>query len=56
MVRAPGPRQAPGSFGILGRLMSRLLLIVAHPELEHSRVGAALVRAAQRLARDGLTL
>jgi glutathione-regulated potassium-efflux system ancillary protein KefF len=36
--------------------MSRLLLIVAHPELEHSRVGAALVRAAQRLARDGLTL
>lgn len=36
--------------------MARLLLIVAHPELEHSRVGAALVRAAQRQADDGLTV
>ncbi len=36
--------------------MARVLLIVAHPELEHSRASAALVRAAQQLAGDGLTV
>jgi glutathione-regulated potassium-efflux system ancillary protein KefF len=36
--------------------MARLLLIVAHPELEHSRVGATLAGVAQRLADEGLAI
>jgi glutathione-regulated potassium-efflux system ancillary protein KefF len=32
--------------------MAAILLIVAHPELEHSRISAALVAAARRLAAE----